>query len=233
MVAVIGDIHGCYYTLVELYNKIKSKYPDIPIYSVGDLVDRGNNSFETVEFIKKNEIKFTAGNHDLMFYYFFKKPTHPIGQSWIYNGSETTLDSYGNHMEKVNEHLDYIINAPLFIDLDDCFISHAGISSYYQKQFKKGALVDLEKLNKVLNNDIGSEHSVIWSRDVLMNLGKLQIVGHTRQQEVYHDEKSDALYIDTSPFTGNKLSAVLIEKSKVIETFTVTTLENDLNEQYA
>jgi len=233
MVAVIGDIHGCYYTLVELYNTIKSKYPDIPIYSVGDLVDRGNNSFEAVEFVKKNDIKFTVGNHDLMFYYFFKQPTHPIGQSWIYNGSETTLDSYGRHMDKVNEHLEFLINAPLFIDLDDCFISHAGISSYYQKQFKKGALVDLEKLNKVLDKDLGGEHSVIWSRDVLMNLGKLQIVGHTRQQDVYHDEKSDALYIDTSPFTGNKLSAVILEKSKLIETLSVATIENDLNEQYA
>lgn len=233
MVAVIGDIHGCYNTLVELYDKIKSKYADITVYSVGDLVDRGNNSFEVVEFIKQKEIKFTAGNHDLMFYYFFKKPTHPIGQSWIFNGSDTTLDSYSSHMDKVNEHLEFIINAPLFIDLDDCFISHAGISSYYQKQFKKGALVNLEKLNKVLNKDISSEHSVIWSRDVLINLGKLQIVGHTRQEEVYHDEKSDALYIDTSPFTGNKLSAVIIENSKLIETLSITTMENDLNEKYA
>jgi len=65
-----------------------------------------------------------------------------------------------------------------------------------------------------------------------MNLGKLQIVGHTRKEEIYHDEKSDALYIDTSPFTGNKLSAVLIKKSKVIETLNVTTIESDLNEQY-
>jgi len=233
MVAVIGDIHGCYYTLVELYDIIKSKYPDIPVYSVGDLVDRGNNSFETVDFVKQNDIKFTAGNHDLMFYYFFKKPTHPIGQSWIYNGSETTLDSYSSHMDKVNEHLEFINNAPLLIDLDDCFISHAGISSYYQKQFKKGALVDLEKLNKVVSEDLNSEHSVIWSRDVLLNLGKLQIVGHTRQQEVTHDEKSDALYIDTSSFSGNKLSAVLIDNSKLVETLTVNTLESDLNERYA
>ena len=232
MVAVIGDIHGCYYTLVELYNKIKSKYAEISIYSVGDLVDRGMNSFEAVEFIKQNNIKFTVGNHDLMFYYFFKQPTHPIGQSWIYNGSDTTLDSYGSHMDKVNEHLDFIINAQLFFDLKDCFISHAGISSYYQKQFKKGALTDLKKLNKVLTKDLSFEHSVIWSRDVLMNLGKLQIVGHTRQNEVYHDKKSNVLYIDTSPFSGNKLSAVIIEKSKLVDTLSVSTLENDLSEQY-
>ena len=52
MIAVIGDVHGCYYTLVELYNNIKNKFPNIEIYAVGDFIDRGNNSFEVMEFIK-------------------------------------------------------------------------------------------------------------------------------------------------------------------------------------
>ena len=51
MIAVIGDIHGCYLTLVELYAQILKKYPDIEIYSVGDLIDRGNKSFEVMEFV--------------------------------------------------------------------------------------------------------------------------------------------------------------------------------------
>ena len=54
MIAVIGDIHGCYLTLVELYEQILKKYPDIKVYSVGDLVDRGNKSFEVMEFIIEN-----------------------------------------------------------------------------------------------------------------------------------------------------------------------------------
>ena len=48
---VIGDIHGCFLTLSELYDQIKSKFPTIEIYSVGDLVDRGNKSFEVIEYI--------------------------------------------------------------------------------------------------------------------------------------------------------------------------------------
>ena len=71
MVAVIGDIHGCFHTLKELYSKIKTEYPEAEIYSVGDLVDRGKYSLETIEFIKRKEIKFTPGNHDLMFSHFF------------------------------------------------------------------------------------------------------------------------------------------------------------------
>ncbi|MCZ7612088.1 MAG: metallophosphoesterase [Ignavibacteriaceae bacterium] len=53
MVAVIGDIHGCFHTLRKLYDLILTKYPDIPVCAVGDLVDRGKFSYEVVEFIKK------------------------------------------------------------------------------------------------------------------------------------------------------------------------------------
>ena len=70
MIAVIGDIHGCFHTLQKLYNEIALSYPDVPVYCVGDLVDRGKYSYEVVDFISKKRITFTAGNHDYMFYYF-------------------------------------------------------------------------------------------------------------------------------------------------------------------
>ena len=84
MVAVIGDIHGCFHTLEKLYALILKKYPDIPVCSVGDLVDRGKFSYEVIEFVRKNKITFTPGNHDYMFYYFIKHPSSLIGRSWIY-----------------------------------------------------------------------------------------------------------------------------------------------------
>ncbi|MCZ6703288.1 MAG: metallophosphoesterase [Ignavibacteria bacterium] len=232
MVAVIGDAHGCYNTLKILFEEIKNGFPNIPIYSVGDLVDRGKFSFEVVEFIKENKIVFTAGNHDLMFYYFFTKPSHPIAKAWIYNGSETTMDSYSDHMDIVRDHLAVIIKAPLFLDLEDCFISHAGISSYYKKIFKTDILNTPADLTDVLNDDLNSQHGVLWNRDVLLNLGKLQIVGHTIQQDVNYDEKSNALYIDTSAFSGKKLSAVIVEQNKLIDTISIDTRKEDLNEQY-
>ncbi len=105
MIAVIGDIHGCFNTLKKLYEEIKTRYPDIRIYSVGDLVDRGKYSYEVIEFIMEKEIAFVSGNHDLMFYYFITKPNHPIGKAWIYNGCETTLASYESRRDKIRDHL--------------------------------------------------------------------------------------------------------------------------------
>ena len=228
MIAVIGDIHGCYYTFQEVYKRIKSKYPDISVYCVGDLIDRGNFSYEVVEFVKKENIQFTAGNHDLMFYYFVKKPDSEMASSWLYNGYEKTMSSYEVHFEEINKHVNFIYRAPLFINLTDCFISHAGISTYYKKQLGINPLDDIDKLEEIIAPDVASTHSIVWTRDELLNLGKLQVVGHTRQSNIKYIENNNAVYIDTSVYTGNKLSAVILENNKVVDKIGVPTDSRDI-----
>ena len=115
MVAVIGDVHGCYYTLKELVDKIKKKYPNIKIFCVGDLVDRGNNSFEVIEFVVAEKIQCVIGNHDFMFYSNMRDPYSLMAKSWNYNGAETTLASYKDKLNQMDKHLDLIINSPLFL----------------------------------------------------------------------------------------------------------------------
>ncbi len=229
MVAVIGDVHGCLYTLQELIKKIKNLYPNIPLYCVGDLIDRGNFSFEVLEYVKEEGIKFTPGNHDYMFYYFIKKPTTNMGASWIYNGFEKTISSYDNKFDKISEHLDLITQAPLFFNLSECFISHAGISGYFSSSLGSEPLKDIDKLDEEMRNSITSEHGILWTRDELMNLGKLQIVGHTRKQDVTYQKWNNVAYIDTSAYTCNKLSAVIIDEGEIIAKHAVPTNNKDID----
>ena len=232
MVAVIGDIHGCLNTLRNLVEKIKSKYPSINIYSVGDLVDRGNYSFEVLEFIKSGKIKFTPGNHDYMMYYFIKHPSDEIGKPWPHNGYETTLVSYNEHFDKLNEHLELIINQPLFYNLEDCFISHAGISKYMKEQLPQNFLDNLIDAEHIIRTNINREEGIIWTRDVLLNVGNLQVVGHSIKKEVTYVQKSNAVYIDTGVYLGNKLSAVIVERSKIISKLEEPTHKDDIRKKY-
>jgi len=62
----------------------------------------------------------------------------------------------------------------------------------------------------------------------LLDLGKLQVVGHTKQKDVRYDKKANSLYIDTGAYACRKLSAVVIENSKVVDKFGVKTNMNDL-----
>lgn len=228
MVAVIGDIHGCLYTLRNLVEQIRKKYPSIAIYSVGDLVDRGNFSYEVVEFIKSEKIKFAAGNHDYMMYYFIKHPTHQIGKPWLHNGYETTLVSYHEHFDKLAEHLDLIRNCPLFYNLDDCFISHAGISKNIKSRLPHNFQDDLSLLNDVVSSNLNSESGILWTRENLLNIGKLQVVGHTIKKEVSVIDEWKTAYIDTGAYLGNKLSAVIVDKNILIEVIEERTHKKDI-----
>ncbi len=143
MIAVIGDVHGCFYTSIELVGKIKKKYPHIRIISIGDLVDRGNFSNDVVDFVINEQIDFTPGNHDYMFYHFFRYPTSAFARSWVFNGNEATLESYIKHEDEIFAHIDFIAKSPLYLNLDDAFISHAGISKYYRKFLPENFLMSI------------------------------------------------------------------------------------------
>lgn len=228
MVAVIGDIHGCYYTLVDLYSKILARYPDITIYTVGDMVDRGNHSFEVIDFMIQNRILFTPGNHDYMFYHFFKEPSSVFARSWFFNGNETTLESYEKRESEMFQHIELIKNAPLYFNLPDCFISHAGISFQYENFLPGDYRNRLDLLDALIKNDLRTDRGILWTRDPLLNIGKLQIVGHTKQQEITLVEDSNSVYIDTGACVGNKLSAIIVSESQIIETIEEKTHLNDI-----
>ncbi len=217
MIAVIGDIHGCFYTLLELVRQIEKKYPQAEIISLGDLVDRGNHSYNVVQFVMEEGIRFVPGNHDYMFYHFFKYPSSAFARSWVFNGNEATLESYIDHEEEILTHLDFIASAPLFLDLDDAFITHAGISKYYEDVLPENFRDDLTSLDEIIHRDYLHDIGVLWTRDPLLDIGKLQIVGHSKLNEPRFDVDANALYIDTGAFSGNKLSAAIVENNEVIE----------------
>ncbi len=227
MIAVIGDIHGCYYTLLDLVAVVKEKFPEAEIISIGDLVDRGNHSYETVKYIIENDITFVAGNHDYMFYHFFKYPSSIFARSWIFNGNEATLESYQGHEKEIFDHIEVIAKAPLYLDLEDAFISHAGISKYYKNFLPQDYQNDLSLLDSLIYKDYLHDIGVLWTRDPLLNLGKLQIVGHSKLDKVKFDVDANALYIDTGAFAGNKLSAVIVENNEIIEVLSENTHIND------
>ncbi len=228
MLAVIGDIHGCFYTLADLYKKIIIRFPNIPVYTVGDLVDRGNHSLEAVNFIIDNNIYFTPGNHDYMFYHFFREPSSVFARSWFFNGNESTLESYENRETEMYKHLEFIKSAQLYYNTEDCFISHAGISNQYEKFLPSNFKENLELLSPFIKNDLRNDRGILWTRDPLLNLGKLQIVGHTKQQEITLVEESNAVYIDTGACVGNKLSALVIHENKILEVIEEKTHLNDI-----
>lgn len=97
----IGDIHGSYELLLNLFEKIENDYHHfngkIIIIYLGDFIDRGNKSQEVINFIlaHKNpsiEYVYLRGNHEQTLLDFLHDER--IARTWLTYGGQATLISY-------------------------------------------------------------------------------------------------------------------------------------------
>ncbi len=62
--AIIGDVHGCVDELEELLERIYRNSRDTTVVLVGDLVNKGPKSAETVQLVRSKGLYCVRGNHD-------------------------------------------------------------------------------------------------------------------------------------------------------------------------
>ncbi len=92
----IGDVHGCYRSLVTLASFAKFE-PDDRIVTLGDYVDRGPDSKSVIQWlIDRNadgNLIALRGNHELMLLAATQSERHR--DEWLACGGNSVLSSYG------------------------------------------------------------------------------------------------------------------------------------------
>jgi serine/threonine protein phosphatase 1 len=212
---VIADIHGCLHTFRELLTHWRPA--EETLVQLGDLVDRGNYSPETVELCRQlsqdfsEKTVFLQGNHD------WAMAEH-VGlngpyKAWLGWGGRATLQQYQRHQLLLAKHAVWLRHRPLFWQNDHLLFSHAGFA---------------DVANPL---DPTSSEGVLWRRGPLRNTGQLQVVGHTptESNRPEHVETSNTIYLDTGAADGNFLTALrLSETGEVLETVAVPTVPEDI-----
>lgn len=192
---VIGDVHGCLFTLKKLLDEHWDKERDMLI-QVGDLIDRGKFSPETVAYCKELELKFPdkvvflKGNHEFeIIEHYYNGPHH----NWLRQCGKETMEQYKNSNVELKDHINWFSKMPLYWSNEKIFVSHAGIAESCLTPFEETV-----------------PNSVLWNREKLKNIGKVQIVGHTpcEGHEPFYDEKNNTWNIDTGAGYGGNLTAL-------------------------
>ncbi len=125
---VIGDVHGHYDGLIKLLDAIAPNSDD-EVYFVGDLIDRGPQSAQVVQFVKQSPYKCLLGNHEQMLLDVFADGEiyGPALQAWLYSGGHATANSYGDEGIP-QEDIDWLRTLPTYLDLGDFWLVHAGVN---------------------------------------------------------------------------------------------------------
>ena len=117
---VVGDIQGCLDPLLRLLDRVNFEPATDRLLAVGDLVNRGPKSLETLRFCKGlgNSFSSVLGNHDLH----LLAISHKVRPA----SSKDTLNSIFNASDS-HELLEWLQQLPLLISLGDYTLVHAGI----------------------------------------------------------------------------------------------------------
>jgi serine/threonine protein phosphatase 1 len=129
---IIGDVHGFYSALCQLFNLLQIQSGD-QVYFVGDLIDRGPQSKQVLDFVREQRYPCVMGNHERLLLDALTLPAHSDAmENWTHSGGEATLKSFANRCSKaialIRTYQSWLESLPLFIEQEDLFIVHAGVN---------------------------------------------------------------------------------------------------------
>lgn len=212
---VIGDVHGCFYTLKKLISKLPK---DADIIFVGDLVDKGNFSKEVVEFVIENRYQCVLGNHE----YLMLNNINDLNSQWATVkgfGGAKTIESYKDDKEILEKHLEWIKTLPSYIVYDKYFITHGFGLPYYKRRDEAKSKLPLMGNRNTFTCKVEWGHD--WEEDYL-DYDIFNIFGHDygskpTSTQKYHNIDSGCVY-------GEKLTAISLVNRELI---TVSTDKRD------
>jgi len=139
---VVGDIQGCLQPLQQLLDDVAFSSDD-QLWSVGDIVNRGPQSLETLQFCHGlgNQFRMVLGNHDLHLL--------AIAQGVRKPHRSDTLDDILNAPDR-DELLHWLQGQPLLMASDEYLIVHAGIPPQWSRE---QAMELAAEVHQVLSDD--------------------------------------------------------------------------------
>ncbi len=137
---VVGDLHGCLTPLQRLLDKVQFEPGKDEVWFVGDLVNRGPQSLETLRFVRSlgDDAICVLGNHDLH----LLAVIHGIRRT----GGKDTLDDI-LRANDLHELTDWLRHIPLlhYSEKLDVTMVHAGIHPDWDLTLAKTLAAEVEK----------------------------------------------------------------------------------------
>jgi hypothetical protein len=204
---VFGDVHGDLKSLSTLCDKAiqMTKGGELTLHSVGDLIDRGENSMGVIEFCIQNKVNLTLGNHELWLHQWCNTGKFDTFALHRMVGGKATLKSYGiesvspsqieSELAKLfpNSHREYLTRAAVYSQIVHegvkYRLTHSGVEKSFGEELWgkiRNAGVPEESIGDTMMDVISLEtpSNILWTemkKDRMFSFpdGSVQVFGHT------------------------------------------------------
>ena len=174
---VVGDIHGWDLPLKELLKRVNFDYEEDTLISLGDLCDRGPNTWEVIEHLLTiKKLIFISGNHDFCFKQYL------IGNKeydeWMNNIGKQTIVSYErNNWKNLEAHKKLLFSSIThyvlsFKEESMCFV-HGGFDRYRLIDGQSESVLAWDR--QLVNDMINSNGEKLFTTDSFDKI----FIGHT------------------------------------------------------
>ncbi|WP_236645368.1 metallophosphoesterase [Aidingimonas lacisalsi] len=200
---VVSDIHGQYGTLMDELGRVDFDGERDRLFSVGDLIDRGAESYRCLSLLFEPWFFAVRGNHEMLAYQALHEKGGPDYYLWLENGGTWVFQedpsAVKQVLERAMQHLPYAREVP--IGKWRVGIVHAEAPSDWS---------DVSSPDEALQQRMVWGRSRIERRDTRPITGiDTVVVGHTIvRQPVW---LGNVLYIDTGAFLTGKLTLLSLD----------------------
>jgi serine/threonine protein phosphatase 1 len=198
---VVGDLHGCHDKLITALFLSGFNHETDLVISVGDLIDRGEQSIECLLLLDEPWFTSVRGNHEQMAIDGIKHAEHAV--NWMNNGGHWYFKLDESQKKEADRLINKSSELPFVIEVTvnkkKYVIAHA---DYPCNEYRFGKSIDVDK--------------VIWSRERIENEDQttiknayLFIFGHTPVDK--QKLLGNRMYIDAGAVFGGNLTVIRIK----------------------
>lgn len=223
-VYAVGDVHGELQLLQRLHGRIQEDASQRSakrkvVVHLGDYIDRGMSSKQVLDYLSDDplpgfEMVHLLGNHDQWFRVFLDEPD--VGPSWLANGGQATLYSYGvaprsdlegpDRLADLHDQLAAAVPERHLAFLDRCQRYHVeGDYAFVHAGIRPG--IPLEQQ---------APDDLMWIREEFLesraNHGVVVVHGHTMVEAP--EVLPNRIGIDTGAFATGKMTALVLQGSE-------------------
>lgn len=246
-IVAIGDIHGHFDQLIDLFNKLTTEHDIVPERDIfvflGDYVDGGDQTKEVLDKLRHwQELyphwHFLYGNHEDLLLDAFN-PKHPVYGDyylWWNQGGRETLESFKRWEPDeykraimqpedllTKNYLKFLRSLETYYETEDYFFVHGGLHP--------GSSIEDHK-DRLEKDFVDMRYDMIWMREPFINSkynwGKKIIFGHTIDFDGRYNPKGGRLQpiikknkigIDTMAHNSGHLTALILPDEIFVESY--------------